>query len=175
MSPAFPPHLPSDDVGPIEYRFGPSLLAIRLARHVLGNWLELLPGVDVDGIDDLLVACSELVTTAIRHATGANDQVSLRVPAVGDSVVLEVEDDGDGFAWPVAHGMADVVTDDENGRGLFIVEALTDELEVVASRGRTVVRCVKRGMLHHAPSGDDAGDALSARFRAESHPADSNR
>jgi anti-sigma regulatory factor (Ser/Thr protein kinase) len=164
-------------LGPIEYRFAPSLPAIRLARHVLSNWLELQPGVNVDGIDDLLVACSELVTNAVRHATGSNDQVALRVFAAGDSIVFEVEDDGDGFAWPVSKVMADVLADDENGRGLFIVEALTDDVEVVASRGRTIVRCLKRGMLNLGVAQTDAADAdtLSARFRAESHPADSNR
>lgn len=171
------PHEPFDTrlalLGPIEYRFAPSLPAIRLARHILANWLELQPGVDVDGIDDLLVACSELVTNAVRHAVG--DVVSLRVLADGDSVVLEIEDDGDGFAWP-AWNIADVGDDDEHGRGLFIVEALTDEVEVVTSRGRTVVRCRKRRMFDRARgrAEDDAG-TLSARFRAEGHPTDSNR
>jgi anti-sigma regulatory factor (Ser/Thr protein kinase) len=176
--PAPPP--PPQDLGPIEYRFSPSLPAIRLARHVLANWLELQPGVHVDGIDDLLVACSELVTNAVRHATGRHDQVVLRVMATGDAVVLEIEDDGDGFAWPVSRVMADVLADDESGRGLFIVEALTDQVEVLVSQGRTVVRCLKRGMLHQPAADDTDLDAtesadLSARFRAESHPADSNR
>lgn len=172
------PHEPSATrlvpLGPIEYRFAPSLPAIRLARHVLANWLELQPGVDVDGIDDLIVACSELVSNAVRHAVG--DVVSLRVRADEDSVVLEIEDDGDGFAWP-AWAMADVGDDDEHGRGLFIVEALTDEVEVVTSRGRTVVRCRKRRMFNRpggGPGGADVG-TLSARFRAEGHPTDSNR
>lgn len=159
-------------LGPITYTFSPTLPAIRLARHVLANWLELLPGVDVDGIDDLLIAGSELVTNAVRHARGPSAAVTLRARTEGDAVVVEVEDDGDGFAWPVAHVMADVVVHDENGRGLFIVEALTDELEVCAARGRTIVRCTKKGMLRHLPTSDDPG--LSARFRAESHPGDSN-
>ena len=66
-------------LGPITYTFSPTLPAIRLARHVLANWLELLPGVDVDGIDDLLIAGSELVTNAVRHATGpsAAEEISI--------------------------------------------------------------------------------------------------
>jgi hypothetical protein len=76
--------------------------------------------------------------------------------------------------------MADVLADDESGRGLFIVEALTDDVEVLVSQGRTVVRCLKRGMLHQPAADDTDLDAtesadLSARFRAESHPTDSNR
>ena len=98
--------------------------------------------------------------------------MTLRARTDGDGVVVEVEDDGDGFAWPVDHVMADLVVHNENGRGLFIVEALTDDLEVCAARGRAVVRCTKRDMLRHPPTSDDPG--LSARFRAESHPGDTN-
>lgn len=159
-------------LGPITYTFSPTLPAIRLARHVLANWLELLPGVDIDGIDDLLIAGSELVTNAVRHAGGPPAVVTLRARTEGDAVVVEVEDGGDGFAWPVAHAMVDVVVHEENGRGLFIVEALTDDVEVSAGRGRTTVRCTKRGMLRHPPTSDDP--ELSARFRAESHPGDTN-
>lgn len=164
---------PSDILGPIEYRFAPSRRAIRLARHVLAGWLELQPGVDVDAIDDLLIACSELVTNAVDHATGPSASVLVRARIEGDAVCLEIEDDGDGFAWPVGRGMADVLGDDEHGRGLFIVEALTDVVEVVARRGRTIVRCSKHGVLRQPETSQDP--ALSARFRAEEHPGDSNR
>lgn len=163
---------PAPPIGPFEYRFAPTLGSVRLARHVLANWVELLPGVAVDAIDDLLIACSELVTNAVRHGDCGSATVSLRGAVDGDSVVLEVEDGGNGFAWPVAHGIEDVVVHDENGRGLFIVEALTDEMQVLATEGRTIVRCVKRGMLRRPETSEDP--ALSARFRAESHPGDTN-
>jgi hypothetical protein len=67
---------------------------------------------------------------------------------------------------------ADVVAHHEHGRGLFIVDALTDDLQVLSVRGRTIVRCTKRGMLRHLPTSEDPD--LSARFRAESHPGDTN-
>ena len=171
-----PPPEPSPVLGPIEYRFAPEAASIRLARHVLANWLELQPGVASDALDDLLIACSELVTNAINHATGPADSVLLRAEVVGDAVRLQIEDDGRGFVWPVAHVMADVLDDDEHGRGLFIVEELTDRLEVHATAGRTVVTCLKQGVLRQAASVHPDGDGdLSARFRAESHPGDTNR
>jgi serine/threonine-protein kinase RsbW len=164
--------LPSDNrptMGPIEYRFPPVVAAIRLARHVLANWLEVQPGVDIDGIDDLLVVCSELCTNAVNHASGPAASVTMRVALAADAVVLEIEDDGTGFSWPSAtRVMADVLHEEEHGRGLFIVEALTDHVEVATSRGRTIVRCTKAGMVRHAAPADDP--TLSARFRAESHP-----
>ena len=166
--PAPPLHQPLDP-GPFEYRFAPSVTNIRLSRHVLANWLEVLPGVDVDAIDDLLVVCSELVTNAVLHTPGVPDAICLRAHADGDSIVLEVEDQGRGFVWPVAHVMSDVHDHEEHGRGLFIVEALTDRLGVVKTDAeRTVVRCIKFGVLHHRPTSRQP--ELSARFRAESHP-----
>jgi anti-sigma regulatory factor (Ser/Thr protein kinase) len=165
-SPGPSPDLPRDDPGPFEYRFAPSTANIRLARHVLANWLELLPGVDVDAIDDLLVVCSELVTNAVVHAPDRTHTIALRASTEGDSVVLEVEDQGAGFAWPVAHELRDVLDDEEHGRGLFIVEALTDRLGVLKTDAdRTVVRCVKLGVLRHVPT--SLQPDLSARFRAE--------
>ena len=154
--------------GPFEYRFTPSFANIRLARHVLANWLEVQPGADVDAIDDLLVAGSELVTNAIVHLAEREtaSTICLRADVDGDNVVLEVEDPGGGFTWPVGHEMRDVLDSDEHGRGLFIVEALTDRLGVVRSgTAGTIVRCVKFGVLHHTPTSREPG--LSARFRAE--------
>ena len=165
--PVPPPRNP-EAPGPFEYRFTPTFSNIRLARHVLANWLELQPGADVDAIDDLLVACSELVTNAIAHLAepDVTQTICLRADVEGDNVVLEVEDPGGGFTWPVTHEMRDVLDSDEHGRGLFIVEALTDRLGVVqAGADGTIVRCVKFGVLHHAPTGREPG--LSARFRAE--------
>lgn len=167
-----PPPAHDPPLGPFEYRFAPTLPSVRLARHVLANWVELLPGVAVDAIDDLLIACSELVTNAVRHAQCASASVIVRGAVDRDRVVLEVEDGGDGFDWPVAHDIHDVVVHDENGRGLFIVEALTDEMQVLATEGRTIVRCVKHAVLRQREMSEDP--ALSARFRAESHPGDRN-
>ena len=167
-----PPNI-APEPGPFEYRFLPSFSNIRLARQVLAGWLEVLPGADADAIDDLLVVCSELVTNAVVHApTGDDDApaatIALRAETSGDGVVLEVEDPGGGFTWPVAHVMSDVLASDEHGRGLFIVEALTDRLGVVQRDDHgTVVRCVRFGVLGHVAPHDDGDHELSNRFRAD--------
>ena len=166
-------------LGPIECSFASARAAIRLARHVLANWLELQPGVDVDAIDDLLVVCSELVTNAVDHSaasvtdTPTEPVVTLRAAVDGDAIRFEVENAGDGFPWPTSRVIADVPPTDERGRGLFIVEALTDELDVRASGGRTIVRGCKLGVLRQAPAPDDG--QLSARFRAPSHRSEPDR
>lgn len=144
----------------------PTPAAIRLSRHVLASWLQLQPMVDVDGVDDLLVACSELVTNAVSHASGADGSVSLRASVEGDGIRLEVEDDGVGFAWNPTGTVLDVDPDDEHGRGLFIVETLTDTLDVRVEADRTIVSAFKGGMLH-TTGGEGHDPGLSARFRAD--------
>ena len=109
-----------------------------------------------------------LVTNAIVHSAerDPSSTICLRADVEGDNVVLEVEDPGGGFTWPVSHEMRDVLDSDEHGRGQFIVEALTDRLGVVRSGDAgTIVRCVKFGVLHHTPTSREPG--LSARFRAQ--------
>lgn len=149
--------LPS--LAPFECRFRPDTGAVGVVRRALGRWIEALGGVDVDAVDDLLIACSELCTNAVRSASHAESTVAARARASGDAVVLEVEDDGAGFSRPLARRIQDVPEQDEHGRGLFIVAALTDEMEIEVATGRTVVRCTKRHVLnrHGRPRGDATG------------------
>jgi serine phosphatase RsbU (regulator of sigma subunit)/anti-sigma regulatory factor (Ser/Thr protein kinase) len=133
---------------PFEYRFSPMPANVSLVRHTLGDWLGLQ---DVTGTDrdDLLLISSELCTNAVRAGSGAPASLALRARADGDAVVLEMEDDGEGFelppVWADEDGLPDVAS--ERGRGLFLVRALADELTVAKVGGRTVVRAVKRAVL----------------------------
>jgi anti-sigma regulatory factor (Ser/Thr protein kinase) len=82
-------------------------------------------------------------------AQDRGSQVVLRVAAEGDSIAIAVENEGDGFAWQRS---ADPPAPDlESGRGLFLVEALTDELTVQQDPNRTVVRCLKRYVVAQRP------------------------
>src|ERR1700730_3346033 len=99
---------------------------VGVARHLLQDWLGAQP-VDGAAIDDLLIVATELCANAIEASTGAERAIALRARADRDALVLEVEDDGPGFAWPEW-------TDDEppdlaieRGGGLFLVRALSDE------------------------------------------------
>ncbi len=136
-------------LGPFEYRFSPSVATIPLGRHLLRDWLELLAVEEAERADLLLVA-SELCSNAVRHSTGAPRALVLRAYAEGDAVVVEVEDDGEGFELGARYD--DEVPDPEleRGRGLYVVEALTDDISVRRESGRTVVRAVRRAVLPHA-------------------------
>jgi anti-sigma regulatory factor (Ser/Thr protein kinase) len=138
-------------LGPFEHRFSPSLASVSVARHFLADWLGH-QGVDDVDAGDLLVVMSELGTNAVRTATGAERGIALRARVDGDSVVLEVEDDGGGFELPSRLGDVPAL-DTGDGRGLFLAHSLSDEIESIpGSDGRgTIVRCTWRSIVPRLP------------------------
>ena len=68
-------------------------------------------------VDAALLVVSELVTNAVTHARSA---CTLRVAKSADAVRLEVVDDGLGSPDPLV-----VDVDDEHGRGLLLVSAMS--------------------------------------------------
>jgi serine phosphatase RsbU (regulator of sigma subunit)/anti-sigma regulatory factor (Ser/Thr protein kinase) len=134
----------SPALGPFEYRFSPSLATIPLARHLLEDWLEHL-SLDAGERADLLLVASELCSNAVRHSSGKPGALAMRAWADGDAVVMEVEDDGAGME--LSHRMEDPDLDAEQGRGIYVVRALTDDLTVRRVDERTVVRAVRRAVL----------------------------
>lgn len=133
-------------LGPFHYRFSPSTATVPLARHLFADWLDYQP---VDGVHrgDLLFVATELCTNAVRAASGAPGSVELRAAIDEDAVVIEVEDDGGGLVAADSGRLLAPPAEDEAGRGLFLVRALTDELEIFRRDGHTVARCVKRAAL----------------------------
>ncbi len=97
----------------------------------------------------LPVALSEALANAIRYGNAEDLSKRVRVRAcVSDTaVILEVHDEGPGFN--LADCLHDPTTPDrverEDGRGLFLMQALTDGLECT-SVGGSVVRLT----LHRA-------------------------
>ena len=134
-------------LSPFEYRFSPNRVTVPLARHLLADWLDLLP-VEAPEAADLVLAASELCANAVRNATGAPGGLTLRAWAEGGSVVMEVEDDGAGFEFADRYDEDDPPDPEaEHGRGLYLVEAVTDDLSVRRVEGHNVVRVVKRAVL----------------------------
>jgi anti-sigma regulatory factor (Ser/Thr protein kinase) len=119
-----------------------------LVRSLLADWLVRQP-LDPVEVDDLVLVASELCANAVRAASGAPGALSLRAQVEGDAVVLEVEDDGSGLDRAPDGVDPEDVPDPaaEQGRGLYLVAALTDDLEVRRDGGRTVVRACKRAVV----------------------------
>lgn len=106
-------------------------------RAELGRWLTE-HGADLTTCDDVVLASSEAVANAAEHGSGGDPgaHVLLRArvePAGrGDTVVVEVRDRGQ-WREPRPGRTA------ERGRGLTIMRALVDQVQVQPGDGTTVV------------------------------------
>jgi len=78
---------------------------------------------DVDGV---ILAVHEAMVNSQRHGGGVT---GARVRMGFDTVVVEITDQGGGFAVPETPAMAEATA--EQGRGLFLIRRLTAEAQVV--------------------------------------------
>ena len=92
--------------------------SIGRARHDVEDALSTA-SVDRRTAGDLMLLVSELVTNAVRHATGERFDVRLEVRP--DMLRLEVHDEGAGFVPHIAPS-----DNGTGGYGLFIVGQLAD-------------------------------------------------
>ena len=95
-----------------------------------------------DQTDNMAIAITELVNNGIIHANkqDPNKNVTIQVEYRKDRVIVTIIDEGDGFNPEEI----DNPTDPENlwkqnGRGVFLVKNLIDEVEIVSSSGGTKV------------------------------------
>ena len=152
-----PGELPTHALGPLIHHFSPHAAAVPVARHLLRDWLRLVP-VDDEAANSLLLVASELCSNAVRHSTGAPAAVRLRAWTEDDAVLIEVSDDGG--AVPGADPLQDSEVPDpeaEQGRGLFLVRELTDEVTSRVEDGRSIVGVVKRAVVGTGPGADRRG------------------
>jgi anti-sigma regulatory factor (Ser/Thr protein kinase) len=114
----------------------PELRAPRAARvfaaETLADWN--LPAERVEAVQ---LVVSELVTNALRHAP-ESPKITVQLRAADGSVHIRVSDRGGGT--PERRSQPDPGSDIEGGRGVWIVDAFTDEwgTEQDAQGGKTV-------------------------------------
>lgn len=138
------PDGPDDDVAILMARVGPADLVATLtmvqdgvSRSVADARAFVVTQLDAwevpeDVVRDLALVSSELVTNALVHG---GDHVRVRLERTGERVVVLVDDDAED-ALPQSRDPAD---DDENGRGLHIVAALSDEWGIrPTGRGKSI-------------------------------------
>lgn len=112
------------------------LLGLSALRHELSDWLAT-HGLQQDERDDLVLAVSEAVANAAEHGSGlrTDESVHLRVRLDGAAeeraeVVVSVADRGHWRTSSSTH---------ERGRGMTIIGALVDDVQVDETDGTTVV------------------------------------
>jgi serine phosphatase RsbU (regulator of sigma subunit)/anti-sigma regulatory factor (Ser/Thr protein kinase) len=109
--------------------------SIPLMRRMLGRWLSEA-GATIAEAEDLSLAASEACANAIEHAYGPAPgtlEVSASMSPAGDAVV-EIRDFG---RWRAPRGQ-------NRGRGLMLMQGLTDSVEVIQRDEGTTVQLSRR-------------------------------
>ncbi|MFI0738136.1 ATP-binding protein [Streptomyces sp. NPDC021100] len=131
--------------------------SVPLARRLLVGAMETA-GVDPETAYDLAVALSEACANAVEHGGDASTGYRVTARIDGDTCRIEVTDSGPGFApsegsasptsptglraprrlphRAEARTPAPAPAHDEHGRGLFLIESLTDHVHVRNRPGR---------------------------------------
>lgn len=121
------------------------LTVVRLAVSGVASRL----GASFEDVDDIKVAVSEACTNAIDHAFGDREcgEGTIRIrchPREGE-IRIDVEDQGCGFDPAKADVVNDADPEKHGGLGLFLIQKLMDETEVVSRPGGgTRVTMLKR-------------------------------
>ena len=120
---------------------------ITLARLALTGIARMRPNdLSAETLGDLKLALTEACTNSVRHAYGDEaGMVEIGYELHRDKLVVEVADQGNGFAVP---GEGFRMNEDElmeGGLGIAVIEALSDELEISERPGGgSSLRFVKR-------------------------------
>jgi PAS domain S-box-containing protein len=108
--------------------------ALGTLRRTVGRWLEPL-GASLEESNDIQVSCHEACSNAMEHGYRFREAtIDVSAEFDGSEVVLVVRDSG---GWREKR-------DSDRGRGLDLIRALMDSVEVDASDDGTVVRMTKR-------------------------------
>jgi anti-sigma regulatory factor (Ser/Thr protein kinase) len=120
----------------------PTAEVISPVRHMVRDWLSgaTYGGDRADDVvaDDVVVVISELVTNGVIHDGGADIELYLFRDRTG--VTIEVVSADQPTAVDVGR-FRPATGPDETGRGLLVVDALTDVLSIDERQGRRHVVC----------------------------------
>jgi PAS domain S-box-containing protein len=109
--------------------------ALGSLRALLRRWLAQVDAAEVD-VHAIVMACSEACTNAIEHAGAAPDETIAFEAVLHDGEVdVTVRDRGH---WRAGRPPSD------QGRGLELIDALMDDVQLDATPGGTIVRLRRR-------------------------------
>jgi serine/threonine-protein kinase RsbW len=106
---------------------------IALGRLALTGLARLRPISD-ELLADLKLALTEATSNSVRHAYGeAGGRIEIAYQLYGDRLVIEVNDEGEGFDPAEDGDVGDLENLTEGGLGIAIIRAIADDLYL--SRG----------------------------------------
>jgi len=119
----------------------------KVAMNTAASVAELM-GFTKDRVDDLKTAVAEACINAIEHGNQMNEQLGVVVTLsmVGEeSLEVKIHDEGNGVHEAVHVPNIDskmAGTETPRGMGMFLIEALVDEVEYVSERTGSYARLV---------------------------------
>jgi serine phosphatase RsbU (regulator of sigma subunit)/anti-sigma regulatory factor (Ser/Thr protein kinase) len=112
--------LPLGDAEPLDLTLPARPTMLRSVRTAVRRWASAA-GASREETNDLVVAIGEACANVVEHAYGpAGGSVSVRVSLASSAVVAEIRDRG---RWRAPRGR-------NRGRGMTLIEGLTDQLEI---------------------------------------------
>ena len=102
---------------------------IRLTTSGIANKV----GFCMDDIEDLKVAVSEACTNDIKHSS--DDRFTITYTMIENGLTIEIIDNGNGYDTSSINE-PDIENLKESGMGLFIIEALMDEVSIESQEGK---------------------------------------
>jgi serine/threonine-protein kinase RsbW len=128
-------------------REGPS---VGIARHICRDALVSL-GVNDGCVADIELAVTEACTNVLRHAASESHEYEVQVEIDDRSCQIRVLDAGDNFHMTEEQVPAPVTA--ETGRGLFLMRAMVDELDLDHEpEAGTVVKLTKELAFDRSPA-----------------------
>ncbi|HEV2889793.1 MAG TPA: SpoIIE family protein phosphatase [Frankiaceae bacterium] len=127
----------------------PVATAVSRTRREVARWLASLDAAN----DDALIVVSELLANAVRVARG---HVTLTVALEGESIRVEVTDDGPGVVGLEDYGNALPPHEQDSGRGLFIVRALSTDVSAMSTAEGSLIRALVPRAYSEVPSPSEA-------------------
>ena len=108
---------------------------ITLCRLALTGLARLRP-ISEELVADLKLALTEATSNSVRHAYGeAEGTVEIAYELAGDRLVIEVNDDGEGFDHDGDSDLGDLENLTEGGLGIAIIRSIADEFEIQSRPG----------------------------------------
>ncbi len=131
-------------------------VTVPVTRRTVDGALDAI-GVSDDCRGDVSLALTEVCANVVQHAHESDDY-TVTVTATANRCTIDVCDSGTGLPRDVAENARRAGPPSENGRGLGIVRAVMDAVQVVAGPSGVAIHMVKqlifgkRGYLRRLPS-----------------------